>query len=455
MSRYSKARKSPFLLACVVLLLLGQTAGAQDFIATAVGDFDGVAVVEVEGDFDSELPDAMSRRAMVMQAYYEQHGDDLDFVYVFTNFDYEMPTVTLANQQTKALAYYIGAQNQISGIGKPLFDNTWIFGSQGRLQGYVDAGNVDRLVTSPYEAAFSDTMNLLSHELLHRFGAYVSFLEDGTPSDKLLGSTDLGGETRSHWSFLFDSGGSTHYGNRWQDNGDGTFSSLPKNRYFGPLDLYLMGLADASEVPPMLLIDNPEVDRERMPEPYVTIEGIPQIVTIEDIIAAEGPRIPGVDQAQKSFRVGFVLVTRPGEFSGHEIAALNAVASQWTLWFSALTKGMAQIDVGVVTPSDLAENPGADNPTSDPRTTPPEIQHGVEWLLAAQESDGNWQDSILSQERDTAESIMALERFAETEISIENAKAWLTGRSLGVAPLTRRNHAASATENDRVVNRDV
>ena len=33
------------------------------------------------------------------------------------------------------------------------------------------------------------------------------------------------GQFAAHWSFLLDSEGSVLYGNDWQDNGDGTFTS--------------------------------------------------------------------------------------------------------------------------------------------------------------------------------------------------------------------------------------
>ncbi|MBN2493512.1 MAG: PD40 domain-containing protein, partial [Deltaproteobacteria bacterium] len=415
-------------LALLAVLLPGPFASAQGFSASSLGDFDGIAVIEVEGIYDADIPESDERRAAVLQEYYARHADDVDFVYLFSSFDYPMPVVTAAGRQSRALAVYHPVGNDVQGIGRPLFDNSWIYGSDGVLQGYVDAGYLGAMSVLPFEPAFTDTMDVLTHELLHRFGAYVRFDAGGEPSDALLGSTDLGGEARCHWSFLLDSGGSTHYGNRWQDNGDGTFTSLPRNRYLGPLDLYLMGLADASEVPPLLLIDSPGVDRERMPEPYVTLSGTPRSVTVEDIIAVEGPRLPGVAESQKHFRVAFVLVTRPGGFSGQDVQSLVRVAEQWTLWFSALTDGRAQIEVGATALQDLPTNPGVDDPEVEPRTELPSIDDGVAWLQQRQEADGSWQDSALSVERDTAEAVLALGLFESASQERERGAAWFEDR---------------------------
>ena len=69
---------------------------------------------------------------------------------------------------------------------------------------------------------------------------------------------------------------------------------LAAEKYYSPLDLYLMGFYDKTQVPPMLLIHNPDIDPARMPETGVTISGTPRYITIDDIIAAEGERIPGL-----------------------------------------------------------------------------------------------------------------------------------------------------------------
>ena len=40
--------------------------------------------------------------------------------------------------------------------------------------------------------------------------------------------------------------------------------------------------------------------------------GTTRTVTIDDIIAVEGERVPAVGEAQKNFRIGFIFLVRPG-----------------------------------------------------------------------------------------------------------------------------------------------
>src|SRR5207247_3978261 len=52
---------------------------------------------------------------------------------------------------------------------------------------------------------------------------------------------------------------------------------------------------------------SPALDRE------VTIGGTKKVVTIDDIIRAEGERVPKSADAPKSFKIGFVLLVRKGQ----------------------------------------------------------------------------------------------------------------------------------------------
>ena len=53
-----------------------------------------------------------------------------------------------------------------------------------------------------------------------------------------------------------------------------------------------MGMYRKAEVPPFFLIDNPEIDPARLPLNDVTITGTRKDITIDDVVAAEGPREP-------------------------------------------------------------------------------------------------------------------------------------------------------------------
>jgi subtilase family serine protease len=379
------------------------TAGAADFTVAPVVDTLDIAVYEVSGNYDADAPDGMDTqfpRQQIAREFYRSHPDDYDFLVIFSNFDFRMVG-------DDSIAFYQEIKNDVQGLGKRLFDNTSLYGSEGVLQGTIDMGNIRSLVSDPLEAGFSETMGILSHELLHRWAADVSFrAADGTVSSTLLGRDG------KHWSFLLDTAGSLEYGNQWVDNGNGTFTSLAGRRYYSPLDLYLMGLLAPGKVPPMLLIRNPEVDPARMPEPGVTIPGTPQYISIDDIIATEGERVPGPADAQASFRVGSIFITRPGTYSEADLQDIRDIMHGWSLWFSGLTDGLGKVVIDNAPAENLPENPGPYIPPINPRTAPSEINDAIAWLLNNQKEDGSWQDSLLTTARDTSTVLSSLAGYA-------------------------------------------
>src|SRR5262249_29457715 len=131
-----------------------------------------------------------------------------------------------------------------------------------------------------------------------------------------------------------------------KDNGNGTFTSNAVRTFYSPLDLYLMGFYKPTEVPPFFLIQNPAIDKHQVNTENVTISGTKQTVTINDVIAAEGPRSPAADQAQKEFRIAFIFLTGVNEaVSDQQIAALNNIRNAYMTRFSILTggRGIAQV----------------------------------------------------------------------------------------------------------------
>ena len=94
---------------------------------------------------------------------------------------------------------------------------------------------------------------------------------------------------------------------------------------------------------------NTNIDPARLPEAGVTISGTPQYITIDDIIGVEGERIPNASGSQKTFKVGYILVTEPGTFTGNEISGIENIRNGWAGSFSELTYGEGSIEG--VTPS--------------------------------------------------------------------------------------------------------
>lgn len=129
------------------------------------------------------------------------------------------------------------------------------------------------------------------------------------------------------------------YGSGWKDNGNGTFTYVSKQSGFSPLDLYLMGMISKEQVPPMLLIENPAIDKTKLPKLGDTITGTAKTVTIDDIISAEGARIPDHIASQKQFSVGFVLLSRQGDDTTAAVAAIETLRKSWAGRFAELTQG--------------------------------------------------------------------------------------------------------------------
>jgi len=414
----------------VFCLFISQISFAQDFIATSLGDYGNVTVMEVTGNYDATIADFQVSRQEIAKEFFKNHPDDYDFLVIFSNFTFNMPSYVISGENVTAAGFYCPVRNGVQGIGRELFDYSSFYGSNGKLQGTIDMGALGTNVSDPLDPGFQKTMSVLSHEILHRWAAYVKFKKtDGSVSDELLGSKDNAGTDRCHWSFLLDTAGSVLYGNRWQNNGNGTFTSLPARKYYGPLDLYLMGLVDKTEVSPMLLIENSDIDPERLPESGITVSGSERYITIDDIIAAEGERVPSAESSQKKFKIGCIFVVRPDTFKEADISGIRNIIDNWVIWFSGLTNGKGTLWIDSSTVENIPTNPGTESPVYDPRTAPPEINDGVTWLIGNQESDGSWQDSIQTVERDTAEVISALKTFPVAAQSHDAGVQWLDQNS--------------------------
>lgn len=176
--------------------------------------------MEVTGDYDAKNPDGTLNsepRQIIAKEFFKTHKDEYDFVVIFSNFDFQMPDAT-------SKAFYLHVKNDIQGIGRQPFDYSSLFGSNGKLQGVIDMGNAATIVADPLDPKFEETLSILAHEQMHRWGAYVKFKDsNGNISTALLGLN------LEHWSFLLDSYGSVLYGNKWQDNGNGTHLIKYKN----------------------------------------------------------------------------------------------------------------------------------------------------------------------------------------------------------------------------------
>ncbi len=336
-------------------------------------------------------------RRWVSQNFFEDSPDAYDFLVVVTNFEWDA-TAGVAG-------FHIGVANDVQGIGVDVFDHSPLWGSENLL-GYVD---IRWLSTYIQEDGSLDTewLNaLLNHEVGHQFLAFIQFLDGGAPSDALLG------RDHAHWSYLLDSEASYMYGSNWSDNGDGTFTATEIKERYSHLDLYLMGMIAPEEVPNFNLLVNPSIPADGYPSLGDTIEATTKTISVFDVIAAEGPRIPDWQQAQHEFRVGLIYLVDPAiPVLSEDIARLNEIRTSWEESFFRQTHGRGVIDVAE--PSDM--------PTGG---TSVDLTQAVNWLVSVG-AGGVWRDSPVTWVRETAEAITALDRIGGHGETVTNALAAL------------------------------
>jgi hypothetical protein len=185
-------------------------------------------------------------------------------------------------------------------------------------------------------------MSQIAHEMGHRWAAFVS--------------AKVGSETIPlgpvHWAFGLQAPVAFPYrrpteasimgGGVWQDNFDGTYTQLDDDYYvpatgWSYLDLYLMGLISPAEVPDFFILRHP-VPAGKDANGHPIFKADRTKVTIQDVIAAEGPRLPAVDKSQRQFNTGMVIVVQHGAKPSRElIERTEAIRKQWIEYFSITT----------------------------------------------------------------------------------------------------------------------
>lgn len=419
-------------------------ASANDLPGTAkfIRDEKNITIIEFDGNYDIGLSNP---RKTLAKEFFRTHADVYDFLVIFTSFEFST-AIDQDGRKANALAFYNPVRNDTSGIGISQFDNSKEFGSDRVLQGYIDMAATSRTASSTADPDYDEMLSAFVHEVQHRWGARVKFRDwNGQVSNALLGSAG------SHWSYLLDTQGSVMYGARWRDNGDGTFTAVQTRSTYSPLDQYLAGLIDKSKVPPFFLIESPEIDGKQLPPALnTTIRGTKRVVTIDDIIAAEGPRLPSADTSQKTFRFGFIYVVRPGE--DVDPAKLNVAAQarrQVGIRYNALTNGLATANVfaepaHAVTPSlPVSILP----PDAAVPTNPGSNASGLSWLKIQQKADGSFMDATGLAVRDTLLARAYLLAADPTFSGLNASKVWIANQNLSNTDfLARRLIEGTANE---------
>ncbi|MXW99719.1 MAG: S-layer homology domain-containing protein [Acidimicrobiaceae bacterium] len=161
------------------------------------------------------------------------------------------------------------------------------------------------------------------HEFAHTWAASVGYLKNGEREPLHDGAhwvTEL--HTAAPYPWEEEPQGSIIGGHFWRENSDGTFTPSTGLGGLSWLDLYLAGLATPDEVPEMFILRNLQEAGGGWRGPHT---GEKEVISIEQIIAAEGPRDPPAARSQKTFNAGFVYLTLPGEPPDPDLLELHAL----------------------------------------------------------------------------------------------------------------------------------
>ncbi|HEX5422089.1 MAG TPA: hypothetical protein VFW94_00950 [Candidatus Acidoferrales bacterium] len=185
-------------------------------------------------------------------------------------------------------------------------------------------------------------MSQIGHEMGHRWAAFVS-AKVGNETIP-LGPThwDMGLQAIVPFPYVRPTEASIMGGGVWQDNFDGTYTQLDDNYYvpatgYSYLDLYLMGLVSPAEVPDFFILRHLQYVSTDA-NGHRVFKADRTKVTIQDVIAAEGPRTPDVNHSQRQFNTGMVIVVQHGmKPSRRLIEETEGIREQWMKFFPIAT----------------------------------------------------------------------------------------------------------------------
>ena len=279
---------------------LQNTAGAHNaMIAERFGDAQALDLV------------AAARR------FYATHDDAYDYL-AFFNANGVQPG-------SGVLAFETSVRTNRLGIGDTPVDVGRQYGSANRLQAVLNMGPVTNYPAnpnSPHPSRFStgDTgLTLFAHEIGHLFLAFSSIRVPGNPAARPMLGRQL-----FHWNFRFNSDASILEGNRIRDDGPNAnprFTTTATVEGWSALDQYLMGLRAAEDVPPTFLVENAST-AQIDPRVGVGFNGDRREITVDDLIAVDGRRIPDHTVEQRRFRLAMILIVPEGASANPQDLAL-------------------------------------------------------------------------------------------------------------------------------------
>jgi hypothetical protein len=314
-----------------------------------------------EGFHYYKLPDARDLSCTVIKGL----GDHYDFLAYYSDFRVDNqeagtpsdgplgstgPAVTGIGAEQRGLASYCSPGRFQWGFIQPVYSGSI------QMQKYPppDAPIGDAHDITYYEKQLDEisqngqippymyAMSQIGHEMGHRWAAFVNAKVGNETIPLGPVHWDMGLQAIVPFPYVRPTEASIMGGGVWQDNFDGTYTQLDDNYYvpatgYSYLDLYLMGLISPAEVPDFFILRHLQpVGKDANDHRIFKAERTK--VTIQDVIAAEGPRLPDVNQSQRHFNTGMVIVVQHGmKPSARLIEETEGIRAQWMKFFSIAT----------------------------------------------------------------------------------------------------------------------
>ena len=291
-------------------------------------------------------------------------GDQFDQFIFHSEFRVDAQT----NESTGTVNYYDGVRgigSKATLRGAPCGDGR-LLSHYGRPHWIGEAGGRShewRL------GKFDGDLVRFVHGFMHSWTAYLSYVS-GNGARQRLFADSFADDCRCHWRGTLHAPAAFPWrgeearslmnggegGGVWRDNGDGTFTAVTN---FGDasglswLDLYAMGLADASEVRDLFVLHNIEpAPGNHNPRRNGYYEGTfyadKESISVNQITAAMGPREPPTAHSQKDFNAGLVYLLEPGQSPDPEMLRLHAEYRDRVVeYWSHITGGRSRITTAV------------------------------------------------------------------------------------------------------------
>ena len=337
----------------------GGAAAAEPIDLSALGPTDPPGAIVYEAFHHYGLPRPESLACTVIETF----GDRFDFMIWYSDFrvdDQEAGTRSVGD-----IPLNVGGLGPRMDVGRRSAD----FCSEGRLQVtwfqpvYIGSNQAQPQAPDGRWADYDNAIAQIAHELGHRWSTRTRAIVDGDTIElrgehvpwAMSGAAHWPGNLHTPVPHPYHDGpeASTMGGSNWQDNGDGTYTLLDRGSMvpadgFSYLELYLMGLLPASEVPPFFLLENTQFVERTEDGRQIYTAGSRMDITIDDVIAHNGPRVPAFEDAPKEFTTAFVAVVLPGQQPSPELLErTDAIRRGWMNYWSRVTGGVGTMDTSL------------------------------------------------------------------------------------------------------------